>query len=146
MNKEWMSVVPIHFNLPSKRKIGNKWFSTLHAWSDILHTIEDLGGIVPWFLLAKLVTRKGQDMEVGPFVVLDESVQCVVLRGVASEGGHIDHQQHTPQVVGNQDVSLSVDVLYHKVGSPVDIGGLSSNAVFVQYTLVLFEPAFGTGQ
>ena len=146
MNKEWVCVVPIHFYFPSKWKIGNKWFSTLHAWPDILHAIEDLGGIVPWFLLAKLVTRKSQDVEVGPFVVLNESVQCVVLWGVASEGGHIYHQEHTPQVVGNQDVSLSVDVLYHKVGSPVDIGGLSSNAVFVQYTLVLFEPAFGTGQ
>ena len=121
MNKEWMSVVPIHFNLPSKRKIGNKWFSTLHAWSDILHTIEDLGGIVPWFLLAKLVTRKGQDMEVGPFVVLDESVQCVVLRGVASEGGHIDHQEDLAKVVRNAYIPCPMNIFNHKVVGAIDV-------------------------
>jgi len=60
----------------------------------------DLAGIRARLLAEELIARKAQNLK-GPIrVQLSECIQSVVLRGVASERGQVDHQEHLVGVLG----------------------------------------------
>ena len=120
MHKERMGLFSIDPDLPCQRKLWNKGHSTLHAWPDILHAVEDLCGILPRLLKAKLMTRECQDVKGFLLVFVGKGVQCVVLRGVPSEGGHINHQEDFAKVVRNAYVPCPMNIFNHKVVGAID--------------------------
>jgi hypothetical protein len=55
-------------------------------------------------LVCKLVAWKAQNLKGLARVLLHECIQGVVLRGVASEGGEVHHEQHAPAIRTQRDV------------------------------------------
>lgn len=77
----------------------------------------DLAGIRAGLLSQELIARKAQNLEGPVRVPLGECIQSVVLRGVASERGEVDHKQHLVGVlgVGKRNILHLLDVLSCKV-------------------------------
>lgn len=77
----------------------------------------DLAGIRARLLSQELIARKAQNLKGPVRVPLSECIQSVVLRGVASERGQVDHQEHLVGVlrVRKGDIVHLLDVFSCKV-------------------------------
>jgi len=60
----------------------------------------DLAGIRAGLLSQELIARKAQNLKGPVRVPLGECIQSVVLRGVASERGQVDDEEHLVGVLG----------------------------------------------
>jgi len=103
----------VHIGLCEHLEIGDKVVPGSH----VLQHGEYLGGIGSGFLSKELVTGKAQNFKWAARVLLCKCIESIVLRGVASEGGQVDHQQHLVTVLwpGEGDVGCLLNVFCSEI-------------------------------
>jgi len=103
----------IHIGFGEHLKIWNEPVTGSNMFYDSV----DLTGICTGFLSEELVAGEAQDLEGLVRVLLCECIERVVLRGVASEGGEVHHQEDLSCVLWLRegDVSQFLNVFCCKV-------------------------------
>ena len=79
-------------------------------------------------LLGEVVGRESQNPQSRAFVLLVQTFQRFVLRGVSAERRRIDDQQHLPRV-SRQGNGFAVDVLHRVAEDAGQFGGLGCRGV-----------------
>jgi len=109
----WVLIFPVHVRLGEHFEVGHKIITRSHVFQ---HGV-DLAGVCARLLSKELIAREAQNLEGPVRVPLSKCIQSVVLRGVASERGEVDHKQHLVGVLGvrKRNILHLLDVLSCKV-------------------------------
>ncbi len=92
---DWLLSVSVDLHLPGEWEPRLERVPSLRARAHVADGVEYLRGVDPWLLEPELVAGEGQHLEVlAGEVLLHQRVQRVVLRGEASERGHVHDQEH----------------------------------------------------
>lgn len=98
---------PVHVGLREHVEVRHE----AAARPNVLQRGVNFAGVRTRLLSQELVAGEAQYLKGPVRVLLRQCIQGVVLRGVASEGGQVHHQQHVAAVVAQRDVRRLLYVL-----------------------------------